>query len=220
MKIPSILYTILAALVTVMIPLILFVTAIRLLLTPLFPQVEYHMPGFPVDSYGFTLQDRLKWSDVAIDYLVNNAGISFLGDLQFPDGSSLYNERELKHMVDVKNLVQFALRLWMILAAVTLALGIWAWRGKWWNQFAAGLARGGWLDIAWMVAILVGVGLNFDWLFAQFHHLFFTGDSWLFFYSDTLIRLFPIRFWQDAFIFVGGFNLACGLALGLGLRHR
>ncbi len=35
-----------------------------------------------------------------------------------------------------------------------------------------------------------------------FHHLFFQGDTWLFLYSDTLIRLFPERFWQQVFAFL------------------
>jgi hypothetical protein len=61
------------------------------------------MPGFPADRYGFTTADRLYWADIAVDYLVNTAGIEFLADLRFEDGSPVYNERELKHMVDVKN---------------------------------------------------------------------------------------------------------------------
>jgi uncharacterized membrane protein len=50
--------------------------------------------------------------------------------------------------------------------------------------------------------------------------LFFTGDSWLFLYSDTLIRLFPMRFWQDAFLFAGALDVLGGLALGLGLLPK
>ena len=38
-----------------------------------------------------------------------------------------------------------------------------------------------------------------------FHHLFFTGDSWLFYADDSLIRLFPEKLWID------GFSLAAGL---------
>lgn len=37
-----------------------------------------------------------------MNYLTNDEGIEFLGDLKFPDGSPVYNERELHHMVDVK----------------------------------------------------------------------------------------------------------------------
>jgi integral membrane protein (TIGR01906 family) len=37
-----------------------------------------------------------------------------------------------------------------------------------------------------------------DAFFVFFHRVFFSGDSWLFAYSDTLIQLFPVDFWMDA----------------------
>ena len=56
--------------------------------------------------------------------------------------------------------------------------------------------------------------------FTVFHEIFFKGDSWLFLYSDTLIRLFPLPFWESAFAFVGILDVAAGLALGLGLKGK
>jgi uncharacterized membrane protein len=53
----------------------------------------------------------------------------------------------------------------------------------------------------------------FDVFFTWFHGLFFEGDSWLFLFSDTLIRLFPIRFWEDAFLLAAVIALGGGLAL-------
>ena len=100
------LYSALSMGVTIIIPIFLLMTSIRLLITPVYPQVEYRLPGFPPDPYGFTKEDRLHWSRYAIDYLLNSADISYIGDLRFPDGTSLYNQRELGHMVDVKNLVK------------------------------------------------------------------------------------------------------------------
>jgi integral membrane protein (TIGR01906 family) len=183
------------------------------------------MPYFPPDDYGFTKADRLKWAPVALDYLVNSEDISFLGDLQFDDGTPLYNERELSHMDDVKRVTQGALRVWYVSLAALLLLGVWAWSGGWWQEYLLGLMRGGW----WMVGLAVTVGLivvigiainpNVFWnFFSGFHSLFFEGDSWLFLYSDTLIRLFPIRFWQDAFLLAAVIALGGGIALGWGLK--
>jgi hypothetical protein len=42
----------------------------------------------------------------------------------------------------------------------------------------------------------------------------------LFLFSDTLIRLFPLRFWQDAFLLAALIALGGGIALGLGLRTK
>jgi integral membrane protein (TIGR01906 family) len=63
------------------------------------------------------------------------------------------------------------------------------------------------------------VTINFDWLFTAFHHIFFTGDTWLFFYSDTLIRLFPMEFWMNLFIALGFFSiLFSGILIWVGNR--
>jgi integral membrane protein (TIGR01906 family) len=219
--------TILSWLVTILIPLVLIGLAIRLLLSPIFYRTEYNMPYFPADDYGFTKADRLKWAPYAVDYLINNADISYLGDLKFEDGTPLYNERELSHMQDVKRLTQTALKSWYVTLAVLLVLGVWAWFGGWWDSYRLGLMRGGWLMVALAAAIglivIVGIAINpnvFDEFFTAFHHLFFEGDSWLFLFSDTLIRLFPIRFWEDAFLWAAVIALGGGIALGLGVKPK
>ena len=104
----------LSLLVTVLLPIALVLTSVRLLLTHTFVQVEYRTPAFPSDPYGFTRADRLYWSQIAVDYLINDADISFLGDLRFTDGRVVYNDAELMHMLDVKNTVQAALGVWYL----------------------------------------------------------------------------------------------------------
>ena len=216
---------ILSWLIAILIPLALIGLGIRALLTPAFLQIEYNMPYFPPDQYGFTKEDRLKWAPYALEYLVNNAGISYLGDLQFDDGSPLYNQRELSHMADVKRVTQGALNVWYISLALLTLLGIWSWRGDWTQTYRLGLMRGGWLMVGLAGAIgliaIVGIFINpniFYSFFAGFHAIFFEGDSWLFLFSDTLLRLFPIRFWQDAFLFAAVIALGGGIGLGWGLR--
>jgi len=213
--------------VAILIPLALIGLSIRILLTPVFLNIEYNMPYFPPDDYGFTKADRLKWAPYALDYLVNNADISYLGDLKFDDGSSIYGERELSHMSDVKRVTKSALNIWYISLALLLMLGIWSWRWDWMQTYRQGLTRGGWLmvGLSVVVGLIVIVGIAIDpnvfWnFFAGFHSLFFTGDSWLFSYSDTLIRLFPIRFWQDAFLFAAIIALGSGVGLALGLKTK
>lgn len=220
-------FAILSWLVTILIPFALIGLGLRVLLTPLFLRIEYNMPYFPRDEYGFTQEDRLKWAPYALDYLVNNEDISYLGDLKFDDGAPLYNERELSHMDDVKLVTQGALRAWYVTLALLLLLAIWAWFGGWWQTYLLGLKRGGWLMVGLAVAVglivVVGIAVNpnvFWNFFAGFHALFFEGDSWIFLYSDTLIRLFPIRFWQDAFLWAAGIALAGGIALGLALKPK
>ena len=204
---------------TLLVPIILVLTAVRLLLTPTYPRIEYSTPGFPADPFGFTLQDRLFWSQFAVDYLVNNQGIAYLGDLRFPDGQPVYNERELGHMVDVKNTVQAALRVWLIsmgaLVLVAAAAGI-THTGR---ALQAGLSRGGLLTVILLAAIILFVLIAFGVIFVAFHEIFFSPGTWTFLYSDTLIRLFPERFWRDTFIAIGLLAGIPGLVLWM-LRRR
>src|SRR5688572_4192204 len=148
-------------LISLLTPLALIGLALRILLTPVFYTIEYNMPYFPADGYGFTKEDRLKWAPYAVEYLVNNEDISYLGDLKFDDGSPLYNERELSHMHDVKNVVQGALRVWYIVIALLLLFAVIAWNRNNLQTFFAALSRGGWwmIGLALSLAFVAGAGI-------------------------------------------------------------
>lgn len=210
---------VLAWLVALIVPFFLIMTAIRILFTPLFLQLEYRAPGFPPDQFGFTLEDRLHWGRVSLEYLLNNEGIEFLADQRLQDGQPLYNDRELSHMLDVKILVQQMLVAWNILLIALLGLAVWAYFGKWMPTFLHGLGLGGKFTLGLIVLILVGVGISFQWLFTAFHQIFFEGDTWLFNFSDSLIRLFPLRLWRDGFIMMGLFTIG-GAALLIFLQKK
>ena len=201
-------------------PVVLTLTNVRLLLTHVFPEIEYSLPGFPADSYGFTKVDRLVWSKLSIDYLNNNAGIEFLKALRFPQGvtapaescqfyldgdcNRFYNDRELKHMSDVKTVTRTALNVWAlgaILVIVSAGL-LYYFQEK--AVLRGALLGGTGLTLVILLGIVTYLLLNFNMFFTQFHEVLFTGNTWTFLWSDSLIRLFPLRFWEDAFIFVGG----------------
>ena len=197
--------------ITIVLPFFFIMTSVRAMLTPAFLVVEYNMPGFPEDVYGFSQADRLHFGNISVKYLTNSAGPEFLADIQMQDGNPLYNERELSHMVDVKNLVQVTIRIWLVVGAGLAVLGILAAARGWLAEFWKAVFRGGWFTLGLIALLLAAVTINFNALFTVFHQLFFTGGTWLFYYSDSLIRLFPIRFWQDAFILVGGLTIILSL---------
>lgn len=210
------LHSITAWAVTILIPLALIGLGVRLMLTSAYLHFEYNRPDFPPDPYGFTTQDRERWGFFGIDYLLNSADITYLGDLKATDGNPLFNERELSHMHDVKIVTQGFLRTWYLDLALLLGAGIWAWRGNWFGTYRSGVRRGGWLTLVLSVTVgLIGtVGASgsgdiFWQFFTDFHGLFFQGQSWLFEFSDTLIRLYPIKFWEDTVLYIG-----CAAALG------
>ncbi|MEN6481856.1 MAG: TIGR01906 family membrane protein [Anaerolineaceae bacterium] len=199
-------------LIAILITYFLLMTSIRILFTPVFLQIEYRMPGFPPDKYGFTLEERLHWGTESMHYLFDRSENSTLSDLKFDNGQSIYNEREISHMEDVKALLLQTISLWWIVTGCLILLGFIAWRFRWFENFWTAVSYGGWLTVGMIGLILIGVVVNFNDLFTSFHHLFFSGNSWLFYLDDTLIRLFPMRLWQDAFISMGVLTLA-GAAL-------
>jgi integral membrane protein (TIGR01906 family) len=198
-------------LLQVLIPVVLVLTSVRLLLTRGFIRLEYSLPGFPEDRYGFTQADRLQQAPIALDYLLNDAGIEFLGELTFADGSPVYNPRELSHMLDVKSVVRGALQVWRGGALLALGLGLLIWRFAGASALAASLEGGSKITLWLMLAIFLGLVLAFSVLFVGFHQVFFDPNTWTFLFSDTLIRLFPERFWQVAF---GAVALGTGAMAG------
>jgi integral membrane protein (TIGR01906 family) len=183
----------------VLVPVVLILTNVRLLLTPVFVSVEYSTPGFPDDPYGFTREERRRLAEIARAYLLNDAGPEFLADVRDPNSIALFIPRELSHMVDVKVLVQGAMRLWTALVILLAGVGFAAWRfassGTVWRGFNLG-AR---ITLFLMAALVGLLLLSFSVLFTGFHQVFFQSGTWVFYTSDTLIRLFPMRFWRDVF---------------------
>jgi integral membrane protein (TIGR01906 family) len=222
----KILAALLRWLVIVSIPLVLIGTGLRLLLLPGYLQLEYRMPHFPVDPYGFSTSDRLHWATLSWRYLVDPSEDASLAALAFADGSPVFNEREVGHMADVKAVVRAALAAWIAGLAVLAAAGVFFRQAGRLPEYRRAVRNGGWLTIglAGFIGMIVALGMVADpaifWeFFTVFHGLFFEGDTWLFAYSDTLIRLFPIRFWQDTFLVAALIILAGGFALAFGLRE-
>jgi integral membrane protein (TIGR01906 family) len=179
-------------------PLLLFLGWVRIMLLPVFIELEYRRPGFPSDPYGFTMEDRIQWANISRRYLLTNAGEDYFAQYKLEDGSPLYNEREVGHMVDVQALVRKGMLILAVLAVLYLAGCVFLfWKDR--DLLRKTLAAAGLGTLGLLVFILISVGLAWDWAFVTFHRVFFTGETWLFPYSDTLIRLFPVTFWQDGF---------------------
>lgn len=208
-------------LVTISSPFVIIMLAVRILFTPLFLIIEYNFPGFPPDSYGFTTEDRLRWGTDSMNYLFDRTNTKSFSDLRFEDGSNIYNDREISHMIDVKVLLQKMLNIFYVILGIYILIFIASIINKNYQYFYKGLSRGGWLTIGLITVIIAGIVISFDQLFTLFHKLFFTGDTWLFNYSDTLIRLFPMRLWQDAFIMMGVISLIISfVCVSLGKKQR
>jgi integral membrane protein (TIGR01906 family) len=190
-------------------PLLVLLAWVRIMLFPAFVEWEYTRPGFPADPYGFTTAERIQWANVSRGYLLSNAGADFFLQYHLADGSPLYNEREIQHMADVHDLVQKAMILLVILGILYLAGCVFLfWKDR--GLLRKTLATAGIGTFMFLIIVMAVVALSWDFWFVTFHHVFFTGETWLFLYSDTLIRLFPVEFWQGgATVAVVGMLATC-----------
>ncbi|MCA9993857.1 MAG: DUF1461 domain-containing protein, partial [Anaerolineales bacterium] len=68
-----------------------------------------------------------------------------------------------------------------------------------------------------LLAIALFILLGWSVFFVQFHELLFPPGTWTFAYSDSLIRLFPEKFWFDLGVIMSLLPLAAGIVVaGLG----
>lgn len=206
-------------------PIVLLLSWLCILLSPVFIHLEYRRPGFPPDPYGFTTDERIYWADVSRVYLVSGEDPAYFAQFTLSNGSPLYNERETSHMADVQNLAGKALLLLAVCGPVFLVACAFLFR-KDRDLLRHALAGGVRVTFLLTVAVIVTILLAWDWIFVTFHHIFFTGETWLFPMDNTLIRLFPVEFWQDAVVTAVSGILLTSLLVWLTvwlpdwLRHR
>ena len=118
----------------------------------------------------------------------------------------LFNDREVSHMKDVKQLVRgvyvLALASAMYLAAMVV-IGFALYRGRFFVDLSKRLAWGGGLTLVLLIVFGLVALVGFDGVFLKFHQLSFTNDFWrLDPRTDYLVRIFPQDFWFDATLWV------------------
>jgi integral membrane protein (TIGR01906 family) len=191
-------------LVILAMPFLLTLGTLRLIILwdwPSYPSFEYQriLP----DRYGFTPEDRLALAEATLDYLRESGpveeAITLLEELRIPGSDeSLYNDRELGHMVDVKRLTDILARLlWPLAVVVVGGLMFLFLKVERRTEFFKAITYGGLFTSGALLAMIILIGLSWNFVFTQFHEILFPPDTWTFFYTDSLIRLFPERFWFD-----------------------
>ncbi|HET9289167.1 MAG TPA: TIGR01906 family membrane protein [Gaiella sp.] len=185
-------------LVALVVPPTLVVTALRVLATDTFVRFEYDRDGFPSDRYGLTDEERQSLALTGLESIrPRSDGIVLLERATLPDGSPAFDSRELTHMEDVRTLFGAALRAQLVIVLLLIVLAVALSRSRLREVVPRGLLAGALTTLAIAVLAVPFILLGFDRFFTRFHEMFFEGDSWRFSDTDTLIRLYPERFWED-----------------------
>jgi integral membrane protein (TIGR01906 family) len=209
-------------LLVLMLPVSLVVLNVWIATGRWFVRWEYGKAGFPADR-GFTLEERTRLAEVCVEYLATGADISLLADLKLPDGEDAFNERELEHMADVQYVYRRTLTVGVVVALV--------WGSGMVVLFASGDSRehainaflgGGLFTLGLLVAVGAFMAVSWHHFFTVFHRIFFEEGTWMFLRTDTLIRLFPERFWMDVAVIIVGLLISEAImvtAVGWGLKR-
>lgn len=135
---------------------------------------------------------------VLLDYVENNRN-----DLNYElvNGSQMFNQKEIDHMVDVKDLYlgsklifNIALIISIVLTLYYLSLGLDKFRFIFSQSFKVSFMVFG------LLLALIGlyVVIDFDGFWTNFHHLFFRNDLWLLDpQTDRLIQMVPLAFFNQ-----------------------
>jgi integral membrane protein (TIGR01906 family) len=212
-------------------PVLIVLLSARIMVNTWYPSFEYAKSNFPPDLFGFTQAQRLEFGTISIDFLNSpeppEVAVKMLEDLRLPGTDQpLFTIYENQHMVDVKRLMD---QLWQVLgiaaAVVAVGLAILLIPRRTRAEGYAAIFGGGLLTTGLLTALILLVLLAWNWFFIAFHGVFFDAGTWTFNWSDSLIRLFPDKFWFDAGVLLVGGALVAGvlvMAVGylLGRRAR
>jgi integral membrane protein (TIGR01906 family) len=130
---------------------------------------------------------------------------------------TLFNEREVVHLKDVKGLFEFDRNVLLVTSGVALlhaALCL-VRKATAWRRLAGAAFTGSCITIALMVGAGIGMTFNFDGLLLQFHLFSFANDFWLLDpRTDYLIMLITQGFMYDASFIVAGAAALGALLVG------
>ena len=191
-----------ATLIALTVPLTVLMIAIRAVASAPFLWFEYHRPGFPEDSYGYYLIERMRLGSYGVDYINNFAPREYLARVTTgADNTLAFTEAEVNHMHDVKWVLLIATVAVAALFLLTLFSSI-SLRERAPGTIRRSLFSGAWITLG-LIAVLGVVGVfGWEWLFTTFHQVFFPQGNWEFSVRSSLIRLYPPQFWIDAAIAV------------------
>ena len=197
---------------------ILFIICIPLLLIT--TNVRFAVNDIRLYEYGFnkyhvsedTGLDKGNLTEIAHKLITY-----FNSDEEFVD-ISVYNQRDIDHLKDVKGLIQLVYRLQFVslaYIAVYLGFNFLLLGGAFWRQLARRIIWGSWTTVAVLAVLGLIALVDFNQFFLLFHLVSFRNDLWQLYPGDKLLAMFPEGFFNDAALFVGGAIILEAIIIGV-----
>ena len=201
-----------AAVAALLLPVYLVTANLRLVVaTP--PLYQYGFSAYRIPSVtGISLDQLLSAAEQTQTYFDSDEEPLRVEVVKDGQPFALYNQREVRHMADVKGLFRRAryvedFSLTYLLGL--LAVGLWRRKMTFVPVALEVVFRGSLLTLA--LGLLAGLGalVSFDQLFLRFHFLSFANTLWMLDPTrDYLIMMYPGGFFRDATLAIGALVLA------------
>lgn len=207
-----------STLIVLIVPLLLVTTNVRLVADSPY-LYSYGFQKYGIESVTGIEMGQLELAGEKIrDYFSNDQDYLVIDiERQGQKIKNLYNQREILHMKDVKNLIQliYSIQIWSLLLFITLILiGFLSIRLRKFSNVIDPISWGGGLTLG--IAAVVGILslFGFQRLFLFFHLVSFDNDLWILDPTrDYLIMMFPQGFFFDATVFIVVLTLGQALLL-------
>ena len=213
-------HIILQTLFFICVPAFLITTNVRLVLNSA-TLYDYGFNKYKIEKYTGIEYAQLQSAGQQIrDYFNNDEdNITISISLHGRTVPNLFNEKEVLHMYDVKQLVkmvysvQFYSAILIVIACLMVFIDS---SRKWKKTLPRYFMKGGWLTFSLVLFVAVLALVGFDRLFLYFHLVSFSNDLWILDpRRDYLIAMFPQGFFFDCTAVIAVLTLLEGAFLGL-----
>jgi integral membrane protein (TIGR01906 family) len=170
--------------------------------------IRLYEHGF--DKYDISSETGIDSSELTIvarhliDYFNLKADSAQMKVVKFGEEIDLFNEKELIHLEDVRDLIQLdhLVQLVAIILALLCIVVLCVFSGDRFRRVMKGIFLGCVVTLTGVVVLVLWAIFGFDQLFILFHLVSFSNDLWLLDpTTDNLIQLFPGGFFYDAAVY-------------------
>ncbi len=180
----------------------------RIAFSEWFIDFEYSKENFPRDRWGMSDEIRKELAKLGLYAVLSDRGMEKFRNAKLPNGNRAFREKEIRHMEDVKEFLKV-----FFPSSYTAFI-------FWFGYFVL-LKKSRWKFLLYSgiftIGLIISVGLvtyiNYEFAFAVFHDYIFGENTWRFKLKDTLLRIYPMKFWFDGTVFVISLSFLISVSL-------
>ena len=180
----------------------------RMAFSDWFIDFEYSKEDFPEDRWGMPDEIRKELAKLGLQAVLSDEGLERFKEARLPNGNRAFREKEIKHMEDVKNFLKIFFPLSYVAFILWFGSFVFLREDRWKALFYSGVFTVGLIFAAGIISYI-----DYNLVFTVFHDHIFGEYTWRFRLKDTLLRIYPMKFWFDGTFFVISLSLLISLSI-------